>query len=250
MTETRLSPQEYFGSIDADTERLLYVATRGLDAPVPCCPGWRVGDVVSHVAVVYEHKVRVMADNAWPKPWPPSSFADREPIAFLRDATNHLFDEFAVHDVAEETTTFYADDSTVGFWVRRMALEVAVHRVDAELAHDVRTPVEPELAVDGVDEVLRVTLAGPWWDELVTTEYPIDATVAIEAGGHRWRCDLTAKAVTISDDIGSPAAATIGGDAESVFLWLWGRAGDDSVDVAGDRATAADFRRRLAECTG
>ncbi len=250
MTDTQLETQQYFESIDADTERLLEVAERGLDAPVPCCPDWQVGDVVSHLAVVYEHKVRVMADNGWPAPWPPADFAQREPISFLRDAKTDLFEEFAAHEMTEETTTFSAEDSTIGFWARRMALEVAVHRVDAELAHDAVTPIPPELAVDGIDEVLRVTLAGPWWDGLVDTEYPIDDAVAVEVTGHRWLCSLTAKQVTIAVDSMAPSAATVSGDPEPVFLWLWGRVGDERVRLDGEHEVGAQFRARLVECTG
>ena len=64
-----------------------------------------------------------------------------------------------------------------------MALEAAVHRYDAELAHRDPTPVADDLAVDGIDEVLRVMLAGPWWAERVETEHPVDAVVAVESGG-------------------------------------------------------------------
>lgn len=248
--DTRLDPQDYFQSIDADTERLLKVAARGLDAPVPSCPDWQVADVVSHVATVYEHKVRVMADNGWPSPWPPPDFARREPIAFLRDAKTDLFAEFAAHEMSEQTTTFSPEDGTIGFWARRMALEVAVHRFDAELAHDAVTPIPADLAVDGVDEVLRVTLAGPWWDGLVDTEHPVDAPVAVEAGLHRWLCTLSARDVSVAAGSEARAVATISGDPEAVFLWLWGRVGDERVEISGEHDAGAEFRARLVECTG
>lgn len=250
MTDIRLRPQQYFEIIDADTERLLEVAGRGLEAAVPSCPGWTVADVVSHVAMVYEHKVRVMADNAFPDPWPPADFADRPALEFLREAKTDLFDEFARHETTDETTTFSSDDSTIGFWARRMALEITVHRLDAELAHDAATPVSAELAVDGVDEILRVMLAGPWWDGMVDTAHPIDAVVAVETDGHRWLCDVTARRISVRDHAATPPAVTISGDPEAVFQWLWGRAGDERVMLDGDRHVTADIRARLRECTG
>ncbi|MDX6308507.1 MAG: hypothetical protein QOI06_1553 [Nocardioidaceae bacterium] len=250
MTTTRLEPQEYFESIDADTERLLTMAGRGLEAEVPRCPGWKVADVVSHVAQVYEHKVRVMADNGWPSPWPPADLVEQAPVSALVDAKSHLFAEFAAHDPGEQTTTFSADDSTIGFWVRRMALEVAIHRHDGETAHDDVTPIPQDLAVDGIDEVLRVMLAGPWWAGRVTTEHPLDAAVAVESGGRRWLSSVSSKSATVAEDESSPAAATISGDPQSVFLWLWGRVGDDRVETSGDPDVAREFRARLAECTG
>lgn len=247
---SRLEPQRYFESIDGDTERLLAVASRGLDAAVPCCPGWTVADVATHVAEVYEHKVRVMADNAWPDPWPPAGVEDQEPLDRLAEAKAELFAEFAEHQITDETTTFSAEDRTIGFWARRMALEVAVHRYDAELAHDDVTAVPDDLAIDGVDEVLRAMLGGPWWAQRVSTHHPIGAKIAVECGGERWLCDVEAKRVTVSDDATSSAAATVTGDPGDVFLWLWGRVGDDRVTFAGDEHVVAEFRARLVECTG
>ena len=245
-----LDPQRYFESIDADTERLLAMARLGLDAPVPRCAGWTVADVVTHVAQVYEHKVRVMADNAWPTSWPPSEFEGLDPVEFLTDAQAHLFAEFAEHQIGDQTTTFSAADTTIGFWARRMALEIAVHRRDGEAAHAQQTPIPVDLALDGIDEVLRVMLGGPWWESRVKTEHPVDAVVAVESGAHRWLCNASATNVEVGQDLMIPSAATVAGDPEPVFLWLWGRADDTMVGFAGSKAVAAEFRARLVECTG
>jgi len=249
MTNTALNPERYLELIDADTERLIALGERGLTEKIPCCPGWDVAEVVWHTAGVYEHKVRVMADNAWPEPWPPADFDERAEIAFLREAKDDLFAELSRHDASEITTTFGAD-STIGFWIRRMALEVAVHRYDAELAHGDTTPINRELSLDGIDEVLRVMLAGPWWAADVQTEHPVEALVAVEAGGARWLCDIQRTAVTVTDDTSASAAATVAGEPEQVFLWLWGRAGDDAVTLDGAPEVVAGFRSRLVECTG
>jgi uncharacterized protein (TIGR03083 family) len=249
-TPSHLEPQQYFESIDADTERLLSVATANLDAAVPCCPGWSVADVVSHLAAVYEHKVRVMADNAWPDPWPPAGVPEQAPLDRLGDAKAALFAEFANHQITDPTTTFSADDPTIGFWARRMALEVAVHRYDAELAVGEVTGISDQLALDGIDEVLTVMLAGPWWADRVSTRHPVEANVAVQSGGRRWVCALEAKSVAISDDAMSPIAAAVTGEPTAVFLWLWGRVGDDHITVEGDPRVAAEFRARLVECTG
>jgi uncharacterized protein (TIGR03083 family) len=246
---TTLTPERYFELIDADTERLVEMGERGLKEPVPSCPGWDVAEVVWHTAVVFEHKVRVMADNAWPDPWPPADFDDRDELTFLRQAKDDLFEEFSRHDIGEETTTF-GSDSTVGFWARRMALEAAVHRYDAELAHSDPTPVAHDLAVDGVDEVLRVMLAGPWWSERVDTQHPVDAVVAVQAAEEAWSCDVRQRSVTVSDGADAAVAATVQGEPEHVFLWLWGRVPDSVVRTGGDASILAEFRARLAECLG
>ena len=241
---TALTRERYLELIDRDTDRLLAMGERGLEAVVPSCPGWDVAEVVWHVAGVYEHKVRVMADNAWPDPWPPSwPFADDEELAFLRSARTHLLEEFARHDSSEQTTTF-GEDSTIAFWVRRMACEIAIHRYDGELAHSDLTPIDPGLASDGIDEFLTVMLTGDWTGK---TEHPVDAAVAVEAGGMRWWGRLSGEQTTVVQGSSEPADLTVSGDPEAVFLWLWGRADDARVEVRGDAEARSELKARLVE---
>ncbi len=250
MTYPRLSSKRYLSSIDSDTDRLLAVAGQGLKEQVPCCPGWDVAEVVWHVAVVYEHKVRVITDNAWPDPWPPADFDGRDEIVFLRQAKADLMTAFADHPADEQTTTFSADDTSVGFWIRRMALEAAIHRYDAEAAHGEVTAIPEDIALDGIDEILHVMLAGPWWESRVETEHPLDATIAVESGERRWLCDVRRSAVIVDDDSEVSADATVAGDPQELFLWLWGRVDDAAVGFTGDEPLVPEFRQRLVECTG
>lgn len=247
MTNTALKPSRYLELIDSDTQRLLHVAERGLATPVPSCPGWTVADLVTHIGDVYQHKVRVMTDRAWPKPWPPA-FDTTDPLTFLRDSVADLFEEFSRRDPAEPTLTFSPNDSTVLFWIRRMAHEVSVHRYDGELAHGDPTPIPDDEAIDGIDELLYLMLEVDESEE-VSTDHPVDALVVVESAGHRWLCDVRARSVAVSDSDTAAAAVTISGSALPVFLWLWGRADDDLVTLAGDAGALGEFRSRLVECT-
>lgn len=249
MADTTALPAErYFALIDADTERMLELASRGLSEPVPSCPGWTVADVVSHTGYVYVHKVRVMADGAWPEQWPPTTYDDLEPIEFLRLAKDELFEEFSRHDPGEQTATFGAD-TTIMFWARRMALEIAVHRYDCELAHDDGCAVAEDLALDGIDELLKVFLAGDYLDPANPTEHPVDAAVAVLAAGRRWVADVHDKSITVSDGPGD-SIATVSGSPADVFLWMWGRRDDAAVTFDGDARAISEFRQRLVECQG
>ncbi len=240
---TSLAPERYLALVDTDTQRLIEVAERGVDAAVPTCPGWTVGDLLDHVAHVYEHKVRVMSAAAWPDDWPPAEYAGREPIGFLSEASDHLFTEFARHEPSELTATF-GDDDTITFWMRRMALEVAIHRLDGELAHGDPTPIDSELALDGIDEFLRVMLAGDWQGE---TEHPVDATVAVESAGLRWQGAVSGTTVTMTPASADPAEVTVSGAAEVLFRWLWGRSDDDRVQIEGDPEVVREVKARLVE---
>ena len=130
-----------------------------------------------------------------------------------------------------------------------MALEAAVHRYDVELAHGQPTPIPDDLATDGIDEVLQVMLAGPWWDGRVDTAHPVEAPVAVEAAARRWLCDVRQRSVSVVRDEQAPAAATVHGAPMQVFLWLWGRSDDTTIGVRGDAGVAREFRARITECT-
>ncbi|MEV6281149.1 maleylpyruvate isomerase family mycothiol-dependent enzyme [Kribbella sp. NPDC051770] len=245
-----LSPERatfYLDCLRADAARLAEVARLGLAAEVPPCPGWTVDSVVRHTAQVYLHKVEILRLGKRPEPWPPN-LDDREPFALYDEAFATLLTALDKAGTSSETWTFSPWDSTSGFWYRRMALETAVHRVDAELAHDVATPVDRELALDGIDEVLTLMLGGPWWAEGDTSS-PVDATVRVTADGHSWTIALNATSAEVTRDTDAEVAAEIYGDPTAVLLWLWGRVETSAVQTVGDDEAVKAFRSRVAECT-
>jgi uncharacterized protein (TIGR03083 family) len=217
-----------------------------LGEAVPSCPGWTVRDLVAHVAEVYEHKMACTALGHAPDPWPPDWPADREPIEWLRDAHRRLLEMFDRSGPATPSATWWPPDQTVGFWARRMAQETAVHRVDAESAIGRPRPVDAALAVDGVDEVLIIRLAGDWSDE------PDDAAtgqrVAISTGGRNWLATLDRVSVTIAED-GGVGDAMLGGDPSDVLLWLWGRSTNEQIVRSGDEEALRLLRSRLVLAT-
>ena len=109
----------------------------------------------------YLHKVVCMRDKVFADPWPPER-GDEPTIPYYRAALAQLLHELTSRDEYEYADTWWWDERTVGFWGRRMAHEAAIHRVDVEQAHADVTPIDQELALDGVDEVLRLFLAGDW----------------------------------------------------------------------------------------
>lgn len=210
------------------------------------CPGWTVDDVVRHLSVVYLHKVECIRRQAPPKPWPPD-VSDREPLTLFDEARAALIRELAAHGPNEPAYTWYPPDQTVGFWYRRMAQETAVHRVDVELAHDSVTDVDPELALDGIDEILMIILAGDWSDE------PVDEAagrrVRVRSADRSWLLGLDRTSVACDPQGEASADATVSGEPSDVLLWLWGRGSLDRLVASGDEAVVAAFRRRLARAT-
>ena len=150
----------YLDCLTADFTRLRAVVPASLTAPVPTCPGWTVADLTRHVGEVYLHKTLAMRDGAEPETFPPEGLAGEEPVALLDRSYAGLRAEFAARRPADPAGSWYTPDQTVGFWIRRMAQETVIHRIDAELgAGQPVNPVPDDLAIDGIDELLKVFVA-------------------------------------------------------------------------------------------
>jgi uncharacterized protein (TIGR03083 family) len=237
-----------------EAARLRTAAGEGLDARVPTCDGWVVRDVVEHVAEVYEHKLRcVELAGPAPEPWPPVWPPDRDPLAWFDDALDRLLSALRSTSPSAPSWTWLPEDQTAGFWARRMAHETAVHRVDVDLAHGREvTPVDADLALDGVDEVLLLMLAGDWTGD----EQPdLTGDVTVAAGDRVWAVDMQEALVGVTawrrdPGAGGRASGTeVSGEPSDLLLWLWGRADDAAVSVQGDPAVVQRLRSRVALAT-
>ncbi|MDJ0923351.1 MAG: maleylpyruvate isomerase family mycothiol-dependent enzyme [Acidimicrobiia bacterium] len=245
-----LSFPEYLAHLDANTHLMGAAAARGLDAKVPGCPGWTVRDLVLHVAQVQIQKADIVEHghvDTWPAhPEPPT---DADPIEWYRSGADRLYRVLAEADPTAPAKT-WAEEQTVGFWIRRMAHEAAVHRVDAEQAHGYESAVNAGLAVDGVAELFDVFITGyPDWGEYTADE----AVVRVETGGRSWtarfgrftgsKSDRTYDLPTLMLEEGAEPGSVISGEPDRVLLWMWGRAPLSDVLVAGD----IDLAHRLRE---
>jgi uncharacterized protein (TIGR03083 family) len=239
--------------LDADIRRMREVAdVADLAVPVPSCPGWTMTDLLRHVGAVYLHKVECMRLGRAPDPWPPAGLQDEPPLVLLDRAYPALTGEFARHRPEDHAYTWYEPDQSVGFWIRRMAQETVIHRVDAELAADEKIAVIPDdLAADGIDELLVVFVqyATGKWPEDFAELLPSagDRTVRIATPQRSWLLRLTARDVRVAEPGGVTADATVEGHAPGVLLWLWGRGGEAAT--TGDEDTIALLRKVLAEST-
>jgi len=235
----------YLDLLRSDAALLRAAAARGLDAPVPPCPGWTVRDAVEHACEVYEHKVACIAlAGERPDPWPPE-WPSRDPLGWFDDAFARLLAALESTDPGAPSWTWWPDDQTAGFWVRRMAQETAVHRADVESAFGTPSPVDAELAVDGIDEVLTMMLEGDWSSE----PHPeLTGTAVVRVGDRAWHVDMAAEHVGVRPGDG-PADVTVTGEPSPLLLWLRGRAPDDAVAYEGSAEAFGRLRARLARAT-
>lgn len=238
----------YLDHIRADGDLIAAVAPGGLDRPVPVCPPWDVREVVAHLATVYDHKVMAMRLGRKPNhgEWVTDVPYGKETVEWFSDEHAKLLAELASHRPSDHAWSWWEPDQTVGFWYRRMALETVVHRVDVETQFGPPSPIDAALAVDGIDEVLMLMLAG---DEDAATDVPGTGTVEMLADGAAWSVKLEDSRTVVTPGRRTSPDAVLSGDPGALFLYLWGRGPVDTLDRKGDESRIALVRSRLAAAT-
>jgi uncharacterized protein (TIGR03083 family) len=198
---------------------------------IPHCPGLTVGETARHIGSVYRMALKWMRTGDSPESW------QREPGPFqsLRDyvasGARALVDELAGHDPLEPCSTWWAADSSYGFWRRRMAHETAIHRGDVQGA--VGQPVadvDDDIAIDGVDEILTLWLAHRLTVQGVSGTR--DFSVAVTAGEKAWLVRITTGGIAAWRAAPSEterANALVTGSPPLLYRWLWGRLPDQAV---------------------
>ncbi|GAA3643116.1 maleylpyruvate isomerase family mycothiol-dependent enzyme [Nonomuraea antimicrobica] len=239
--------------LDDDFARLR-AAVAGADPSVrvPSCPDWSLGDLAKHVSEVYLHKAECIRLNAFPEEWPEGVF-DPDPVISLDRTYAELTGHFAERPPSGPAATWHEPDQSVGFWIRRMAQETVIHRVDAELAAGGPvSPIPDDLALDGIDEVLKLFLgygSTRWLDDFGTLlDAPDERPMTVATEGRAWSLAAVAGEggrpgrVEVADvPTGSGGDAQVSGAAVPLLLWLWNRGDDGSVRVSGDGVLLKQF---------
>ncbi len=232
--------EERIGCIVDNSARLCQTASGALELPVPTCPGWTVRQLTEHMAGVFtffSHQLAVGDPRNRREPPAYDSQECADPVEWLDAASEVLVESLKELGPDEPCWNWSGEDLDSGWVARRMALEVALHRYDGELAVGDPRPVSAFLAVDGIDERLEVflrsdieqapeaSLGGP----LCLCCEDVAASWVIEAGGGRLK---------VREGAG-PAAAVLRASASQLFLFSWNRVPPDCLQLTGDPAVAA-----------
>ncbi|MEA5364769.1 maleylpyruvate isomerase family mycothiol-dependent enzyme [Amycolatopsis sp., V23-08] len=214
-----------------------------LEAPVPACPGWSLGEVARHVGSRYRMVRRRLVEGRSPDEWQRDPEPGQSLARYLETGLAELLGELAAHDPAEPADTWWPADPTYGFWRRRMVHETVVHRVDVEQAAGVEErEVSEDLALDGVDEALIL-----WFGQklpLLGLTGTKAGSVGVKAGGHSWIARAgpeTTEAWRCSAAEAEEADDVVTAEPWRIYLWLWGRASLTSVTVRGVHDQAAQL---------
>jgi uncharacterized protein (TIGR03083 family) len=262
----------YLACLEADYRRMREVAGGHLGARVPTCPDWTVADLTRHVGQVYLHKVECMRTGGEVETdWPPAGLQDEEPVALLDRSYAALVRELTTRDPSDPGGTWYEPDPTVGFWVRRMAQESVIHRIDAELgAGATIAPVPDDLAADGVDELLKVFVAysfSKWPEDFseALQDSPghaflirAEAAATAESPSGSWLVKTGPDHLVVEGGQGSSVVdsrapdVTVSGTPADVLRWAWNRETPGAaslVRVEGNTEALTELRRCVVEAT-
>lgn len=252
---TRLDAASYVAHLRRESTRFRDVlALTPADARVPSCPDWDADDLLWHLAEVqwfWGHVVGSRPEG--PPEEHPERPVDRESLlAFFDEVSGRLGELLSAAD-PDEPAWSWADEQTVGFTQRRQAHEALIHRLDAELAAGLVTPLPADLAADGVAEVVEVMKGGdpPAWGSFT----PDGFRVALELTDTGYRLLLaTGRFMGTDPETGTDydvphlvpgdsdrADAVVSGTAADIDAWLWRRVGRDVLTVSGSDAAFAAF---------
>ncbi|MGW6276723.1 maleylpyruvate isomerase family mycothiol-dependent enzyme [Kribbella sp. NPDC055071] len=161
-----LSLAEYLATAQLESNRLAEAAlAAGLDAAVPTCPGWTVGELLRHVGGLARGVTDYLRTQ---NPHPPTE-ADKQSwfapppegtdlVVWYLEIRAELADAFQAANPQAPYFSFLPAPSPLLFWARRDVHETAIHRADVQLATGAEiTPYDADFAYDGIAELIDYT---------------------------------------------------------------------------------------------
>lgn len=228
-----MNTEKFLAYVDTDGRALIEAVAAAPDAEVEACPGWTNRDLAKHMGGVYAFvTAQLRASN--PQTRMPSDAPeapdDGDITMWLRDRHQDVL--AALRTTAPNAPTWtWIPEKTASFFHRRMAHETAVHRWDAQCTAGTPAPIDPELAADGVSEVIEVAMQyltrGP------VSEYPAGSLHLHRTDGEgEWMLVAEGGTLTVTNEHAKGDVAARGA-AQDLLLYLWGR-GRDGLECYGD----------------
>jgi uncharacterized protein (TIGR03083 family) len=224
-----MTPDRCLDHLERGAARFSAVLVDGdLAAPVPACPGWDLAGLAGHLGGIHRWARDAVVEGRpteEERPYP----ADRQGLrAWFDEGAGDLLATLRGTDPTTECWSFGPRPRTAAFWFRRQAHETAMHARDAQEAAGSRpAPLDPELVVDGIDEVLTMFL--PRQVRFGRLDPPSEVVELRPT-------DTDAGPFRVAPAGEGPLVGTVHASAETLLLLLWRRRGVDAqgVRVEGD----------------
>lgn len=215
-----------------------------LHRPVPACPDWDVADLGYHVGWVLDRLGQMVRERMTTKDQVRGIASIERPAederipGWFRERVAAVDPMLADLEPGEPVWNFTRAPDVGAFFPRRLHHELVVHTHDLAEALGRRHPIEPDEALDGVDELLTVlSSAGRRWDGDAAAVLQVEE----DTSGRQWRLRLDPGERAVADTSTDPADVTLRGDAPTLLLVLWRRRPLDTVTMTGDGELAAEI---------
>lgn len=227
------SYDDFVATIRREADALVAAGDGRLDSPVPSCPGWQMSDLLLHVGDVHNWVAGIVRERAQEGRRRNASGPNTEPISYVESASDDVVEALSKTDPDEPVWNWAGEPPRAAFWARRMAHETALHRWDGENARGTAHAMSPDIAVDGIDEALRITLATRLRHK---PQHRLAGTLHLHATDveGEWLVDIAPDSLTVTNEHGKGDVA-IRGAASDLLLVLYNRESADDVEVFGDR---------------
>ncbi|MDH6575390.1 maleylpyruvate isomerase family mycothiol-dependent enzyme [Kitasatospora sp. MAP5-34] len=228
---------DYMYALRRDGARMAEATAGHLALPVPSCPEWTVADLVGHTGSVHRFWAAIASGELTdPSGYtPPARPAEDGLLGWFAEGVELAAATLETLDPELPRWT-WADRKDVGFIQRRMAQETAVHAWDALAAVGREQPIEPVLAMDGVDEFLAHFATGAPPAGLPEAGIHLHA---IDGPGE-WSIRTVDGAWQVGREHGKGAAA-VRGTTSDLLLLLWQRRSPGQLETFGDLAVLETF---------
>jgi len=213
-----------------------------LSTPVPTCPGWTLEQLLRHVGrgerwcaqIVSERATEMVDPRTVPGGKPPVDQSDK--IEWLHDGIRSFLS--AVDQTGADTVVWtFLGPKPAGWWIRRRANEIAVHRADAAIALDADFAIDPELAADVITEWLErviIQVGDALEDGQTLHLHATDPGLDVA----EWTIQRGPDGITFNHEHGTGVTTALRGPARDLMLAIVRRraASELDLEIFGDEA--------------
>lgn len=229
----------------ADGRDLLAAAKADWSRPVPDCPGWTSADLVGHMGAILGWMAKIVTTGgAVPRRDREVPPADHGSLATWYSAHLDRTLSILAAPAAEAPAWTFSSlgDQRVSWWRRRVAVELAIHRWDAQHAAGPGTArpaaLDGNVAAAGIEEFLTEFLPGllsqPGLDGLTGCLH-LHAT----DGATEWWVSLDDKERAVAVPGHRKAGTAIRATRSDLLLWLTNRQQPAALEITGSPELAA-----------
>ena len=241
---------EYEKLFQKNTGLITELAKSNLDGLVPSMAPWVLRELIIHLGGVWAFVSRSVVQG--------SSIDPNHGVATWgmaeenRPTTENLAEWHSVEAQNLQKTIYSLKpdqnvwssnltDPTANYWMRRMCIEAAIHRWDAQSVTTSGSEIDAGLAVEGIDEFLDFFIP-----QRIPTSFAGVGTVHFHCTDSpgEWLITRTSKGIEV-DRSHAKGDVALRGAASDLLLWVWGRKRFSELETFGDTNLLEEWQAKV-----